>query len=43
MSGADLKDTLRQGGRIFGTMISINPQPALDTHTGRCGSGLRHH
>ena len=27
MSGADLKATLQQGGRIFGTMISINRSP----------------
>ena len=27
MSGADLKNTLAQGGRIFGTMISINRSP----------------
>ena len=27
MSGADLKNTLSQGGRIFGTMISINRSP----------------
>ena len=27
MSGADLKNTLQQGGRIFGTMISINRSP----------------
>ena len=27
MSGADLKKTLQEGGRIFGTMISINRSP----------------
>ena len=27
MSGADLKATLQQGGRIFGTMISLNRNP----------------
>ncbi len=27
MSGADLKATLKQGGRIFGTMISVNRNP----------------
>ena len=27
MSGADLKATLQQGGRIFGTMISVNRNP----------------
>lgn len=27
MSGADLKDILNQGGRIFGTMISVNRNP----------------
>ena len=33
MSGADLKNTLQQGGRIFGTMISINRSPALDSNS----------
>ena len=32
MNGAELKATLKAGGRVFGTMLNVTRSPSLGAH-----------